>query len=326
MSLHPAVETDVDYSPFKVNGVAVFGILSALLLSYSLKLFLNSLSSISFVIFLATAALFLMALFLKVLFIKQIERVLLTIFLEGVALLSFFVGGALTFAVGGVFLAWVFCVAAYFAGRKEIAYGLKIHPFRISRVVLSRGITALSLFITFAYLSLAHTGGAIISEDIFKRIVLPNDAIVHYFYPQLSLTDTFADAARSLVMSNLGKNQSFVALPADQKTLAINSSLKDLKSFVKKEYLNNADFGDNDKLIDIIYRSFIQFLSRVPEGEQGWITFGFGLVFFLVIRSLGMLFGLLISPLAVVLYEILIASGFGLVVLETTSKEIVIAK
>lgn len=326
MSLYPAIETDVDYSPLKVNGVAVYGVLSALFLSYSLQLFLNSLASVASVIFLASAALFLMALFLKVLFIKQIERILLTFFFEGLALLFFFTGGILTFAVTGVFLVWVFCVMAYFAGRREITYGLKIHPFRISRVVLPKGITALSLFITFVYLSLGHAGGAIISEDTFNRIVLPNDAMVRYFYPQLSLTDTFADAARIYVVANLEKSSAFIALPTDQKNVAINSSLRDVKNFVKKEYLNNADFEDNDKLINIIYKSFIQFLSKVPAGQQSWITFGFGLIFFLIIRSLGTVFGLLISPLAVVLYEILIASGFGLVVLEATSKEIIVAK
>lgn len=323
---NPEVETGVDYSPLKVNSIGVFGVITALAFSYTFRLFSSSVSSPNFVLFLSAAALFLTALFLKAVFIKQRDRVVFFIVLESLALLSFFIFDSLIFAVSGVVLSLLFCLVACYAGMRELEYGIKVKMWRVARAVLPRGITALSFFIALGYLSLAHTSAVLISEDTFNWIVLPGDSIVHYFYPQISLNDTFGDVAQKYVLGSLESSPIFLALSADQKIAQTNFALKDLKDLVKKRYFSGIEYKDTDRLSHVLYQSFEAFLLKI-SGEQTilmWLVFG--VILFLIIRSLGMIFYFVAALFAILVYEILMASGFGFVTLETVSKETIVAR
>jgi len=323
---NPEVDTDVDYSLGKVNSIGFLGVASAVFLSYSLSLFYSSFSSTHFAVFVLAATIFLILLFIKAIFLKELSRFGAFLFLEGVGLISFFIFGSLVFIVSGVIAACLFSFLSYLAGRNEVKYGLKIKPRRIARAVLPKGVTALSFFIVLGYLSLSHANVAMISQATFNRIVLPSDVIIHYFYPQLSLSDTFADAANKYIASSLEDNSTFKALPREVKAAQTALAVRSFKDMMKKEYLNNVEFSDNDKLIDVFYKSLVEFLRGVSTEKQTWITVTLGVVLFLMVKSLGMIFYLVVSLLAVLLYEILIASGFGIVVLEAQSKEIIIMK
>lgn len=323
---NPEVDTDVDYSLVKVNIIGFLGVAAAAFLSYSLSLFYGSLSSAHLAVFVLAATVFLILLFIKTIFLKELSRFGAFLFLEGIGLFSFFIFGSLIFIVSGVIAACLFIFFSYRAGRNEVKYGLKIKPRRIARAVLPKGITALSFFVVLGYLSLNHANVAVISQETFNRIVMPSETIIHYFYPQISLSDTFADAVSKYVTSGLENNATFKALPPALKTAQTELAVGNFKDMIQKEYLNNVKFSDDDKLIDVLYKSFTEFLKGVPADKQTWITLALGIVFFLMVQSLGMIFYLVVALLAVFIYEILIASGLGVVALETQSKEIIIMK
>src|SRR3989344_1236598 len=243
---NPEVETNIDYSATKVNSIALLGGVSALALSYTFRLFIGSISAVNFLFFLAAAASFLIALFLKAVFIKQRDRVVFFIVLENLALLVFFIFDSLLFAAWGVILNFLFCLVACYAGMRELEYGIKVKIWRVARAVLPKGITALSFFIAFGYLSLAQANVVLISDDAFNRIVLPSDAIVHYFYPQISLNDTFGDAMEKYVLGGLENDPKFLALSPEQKTMQTNFAIKDQKDRLKEQYFKGVEFKDTD--------------------------------------------------------------------------------
>ncbi|MDP3956522.1 MAG: hypothetical protein Q8P97_00820 [bacterium] len=323
---NPEVETGVDYSAIKVNSIAVFGVASALTLSYAFRLFNGSVSTLNFVFFLSAAALFLIALFFKAVFIKQRDRVVFVLFLENLALFSFFIFDSLGFAVSGVVLNFLFCLIACYAGMRELEYSLKIKIWRVARVVLPKGITALSFFITLGYLALAQANAVLISEDAFNRIVLPGDSVVRYFFPQISLTDTFSDAAQKYVLGSLDNSPAFLALSPNQKIAQTDFAVKDLKDLVTKQYLGGVEFKETDSLIHVLYQSFSAYLQNISGEQTILMLLMFGAILFLIIRSLGMIFYFVVALLAVLSYEILMASGFGSVVLETVSKETIVVR
>lgn len=321
------IETDVDYSAFKVNSIGVFGVLAGLYFSFAVQSFYGQISVLNFVLLLSAAALILIALFLKVLFIKEFSRVVVFLFLESLAIASFFIFSSLSLLVAGIVALYFFSIFSCLAGRRELEYGLKINTRRVARSIIPLGVTALSLFIAASYLATStHANAPLISKSLFLSIVLPSETFIHYKYPEFSWRDSFKNVAHSYVTAQIQSNKTFEMLPKEQQLLEIEAAVQNFKETIKKNYLGGTDFSEDDLLVDVLYKSFSEFTIRVTSEQKNMFMLVFGLILFLIIKSLGTILGIVVLLLSMFIYEILIVSGFAKVVLETRSKEIVIAK
>ena len=81
-----------------------------------------------------------------------------------------------------------------------------------------------------------------------------------------------------------------------------------------------------DTLIDILYNAYIVNMRELSANRRISILFVLGIVLFVLVRSIGAPLSWLVALIATAIYEILLAVGFAVVVLETKSKEIVLLK
>ena len=320
-----ARNAEVDYSSLKINIIGGMGVLAALGFSYFLWMFLADFSSEAFIYALSLTSLFLTLAFLQAIFIKEFSRLAVYIFLETVALAAFFVPNFSGFLFAGTVLSFLFLLWGCLSGQRELRVNMKIRVFRTSHTVLPKCITALSLFIALIYVGGITQAELAISREMFLKVILPADPIVNYFFPGISMVDTFEVAARKMAESQLGGDPLFASVPPAQKTELINRSVAEFKKRVSEQYLKT-NFESNDRIVDILYGAFSRYVKEVSASNKTVVFIIIAVVLFLLLRSFGTPFYYLLSIVAALIFEILRASGFAVVALEARSHEILILK
>ena len=316
---------EVDYSSLKINSVGGLGVMAALGLSFFLETFFVAFKSESFVYALSFAALFLTLIFLQAIFIKEFSRLAAFIFLETIALVVFFIPHLSGFLFAAAVLLFVFVLWGCLSGQRELRTNMKIRAFRTAHAVLPRCITALSIFIALVYVGSITQAEQVISREMFAKIVLPADPIVNYFFPGISVADTFETAAKKMAENQFKSDPLFALASPAQKAELLDRSVAELKKHVSEQYLKT-DFESNERIVDILYGAFFKSVKEVSTNNKTTVLLVIAGVLFLLLRSFGTPFYYLLSIVTVLVFEILRASGFAVVVLEARSQEILILK
>ena len=319
-------EADVDYSSLKVNLIGLFGALSALALSYAARQYFYEITSLTQLwFFAAAAAVFLVAVFLQCVFIKDFSWLGMVIFVEVSALASFFVFEVLRFVFAGCIAAFAFMLWTSWNTRRYLSNSIKISIMATGAIFYPKAVTALCIFLAAAYVSSFEFGGALLSRDLFVKILLPADPIVTYYYPGVSISDTFSDAARKIAEKNLAEDTRFDILGQEEKERVIADAVQNFKNNIMARY-GSFELDENKKVVDIAYTVFTNYIRGVPQEKKFSVAALFGLAVFLILRSFGTPFYWIVNLIAVVWYETLVALGFAFVSSETRSKEIVLLK
>lgn len=313
-----------DNSALKINAIAAIGIISAFVFSYFLQHFFVSAATIDFIYALIALTFLFLAIFLEAIFVNDIGSISTILFLEVVALSLPFLQVFLKFLWIGAPLTFAFLVWGAWNAQRELASSMKIRIFKTSKSVLAKSFTAIAVFIAVAFMSATHYEGGLITKNAFLKIIAPTDVIIGYWYP-VSVHDRFSDAAEKLIEPQLQKNPAYSELSGEARAAALKQSIAVFKASLVKDYLKT-DFNDGDSIADILFNQLNYFTSSASAGGKKVVTLGFALLLFLVIRSFGILFYLPAAFLSVILYEILLASGFAGIILETRSKSVIVLK
>ncbi len=307
-------ETEIDLSLIKINIIAFIGIL----FSVGFSFFLNRIfqlagdTSLNVTFALILGTLFLVVVFLQAILIKDIKRVAMILFLQTLGLLApfiFFING---FILVGFIITFLLLFWGSSSCKKELQYSMKIRVFRISKFVLPKAITGLSIFIVASYLGAFQSTELKISLDTFRRIVLPADAFVKIVIPGFTLEDNFSNMI--ILVNKLGDR------PKDEQNFIIQKQQEYYSDLV------NYKFEINESIINILFNSYNQNVGKISDNSKILILFIIGAVLFLLVRSIGTPVSWFVALVASLIYEILLTFGFATVVLETRSREIILLK
>jgi hypothetical protein len=248
-------------------------------------------------------------------------RSIFVILLEVAVMLSFFwrdnttVLGVIA-AIMVVMLAW-----GHFSARTLVRNGIEIPFFGASGDMLGKFTTAVLLFMILAYVPQIAGNALIVSQQSFRTFFDWTSGLVNGFYPELSLNGSFGDFAQSVSKMELANNPSFQSLNDAQQGIALQQATAQFT----QNFLHDASgtVATSSPASDAFYNVLNGVLNAWQSQSSGWFDVGWVTVLFIGLRALGILFVWFAQFICLVVYELLLASGFMKISEETHSREVI---
>ncbi len=328
-------EAEVDRSMVKIGALAAVGVISFFLFGFFLKLFILEKAGDSFIFLAVAAIVFLIIFFFQIFFIKTSQWINLIISLESLGLAVGFydkISSTLLLAVLAVFLILLW---ANYSGRREFQNTLKIRFFQISRIVFPKAIMGLALFASVAYYDLSGLGDFastgknqefFISQSSFEKIILPTAGIVNKLNisPEIDFSLPIGDLVKDMAKKQIEENSQFQTLPQAMRNQLIVKATKEIETQISDFF--GVPTESKSTISEMLYKAMVDKFNKMPKNIKNIILIGIAALIFLTIEGIAWPIRWLVSVLAWLVYEILLAAGFATIVLEKKSREIVILK
>ncbi len=323
-----STEVELDKSITKIVVLAVASLVFSFLLSYFLRQFILN-GQFNFLLFSFLAALIFLSVFLLMtLFIKSAWRANLIIFFNVLVLAMPFYDRLSKNVSIGLFVSFLIFIWANYAGRQELKNMLKIKFWRISKKTIPKAIVALAVFVGFIYAGVisAQTNGFFISRTTFEKIISPlsKSGLVQKFFPGFDLSLPTGELIQNLAVNQLEQNSQLNLLPESAKKQLINESIEDLRNEISS--FTGSPLDTKTTALDELYNMVAAKFSALSPSVASVIPIVVAALIFLVIVGLSFPIRLLVSILAFLLYEICLALGFSVIMVEGRSREIIILK
>ncbi|EKD24098.1 MAG: hypothetical protein ACD_81C00109G0001 [uncultured bacterium] len=305
----------------KIGILAFVGIVFALGFSWFFREFLltgewtkmlwSGLSSIGFLVVFT----------LQTFFMRSNTHFAVAFFLQSLALISFFF--ALSVPIMTLFVVvYGGLLSASYSGRKMLDNMLTIDFWSISKLVVPKGIIAITLLASvFIPLHLqAHRDSIPVSSATFDKVLASSSSFIKYFYKDFDTSKTVDELARTATEQQLSEKFPQVnALKPREKTLLINEAMKGL--YEQLFNYTGVQINPKDPVAVAAYGVLQEKYFALRDEVKLWIFIIFGAVIFISIASIMMPLRILVALIAFFVYEVMIALGFARVVIESRSKE-----
>jgi hypothetical protein len=273
---------------FVVGGLALFGVLTVL------QVFLSNSPNRRVAILLCEIAA------LMIIFRNDNWRILV---ITGVTLLLFQIWG-------------------YFAGRSRLRNSVEIPFFSMTGNTLGKFTTGILIFMILTYVPQLNSNSTFISQQSFRAFFNWSAGFLSGFYPNLALTDSFGNFAQSVAKMELANNPSFENLNTEEQNLEISQAATQFSDTFSKP--SPTPITASDTTSDAFYNVIEGMMAAWQSQSSGWFVIGWGVVLFIALRSVGIVFVWLDQFICLIFYEILLASGFMKVMEQSQSKEIIV--
>ncbi len=307
---------DVDRSILKISIVIFAGVIFAFSSGYLVSTSELLYASISTIVFLIIFT-------LQNLFIKSFDKLFLATLLESLALaLPFYRNfSGLSVIVLSVLLILLF--KGSFDVRKELESTIKVRFLRSSHLSLKAGLPAIVLF----FGAMLFLQGTFLTEKNFNDLLLsPLTPLVRTLIPAFSpsiATDKFLNniAISNLTEADLKDFNELTPSAQNQLTAGAVSQLKEkIEEYIDREVDLKKSVSAN--IYDILNYGY----AGLAENRRLIVSMVLALSLYLFVKSLIPFLYLPIAFLCFIVYEILLASNFFVVQLESRSREILILK
>lgn len=321
---------DIDRSMLKIAVLAVLSVGSFSLFGYFLKLFFqnNDIQSASIAGFFTV--LFLIAFLFQTIFIKSLKINVLIIFLSCVGLLGAFYeqisNSAVLIGAALVFLSLFF---ANLNGVRELKNSLKISFWKINKTILPKAIAAIFLFMSIIYIYANTTGNQefFISQKSFEKIVLsPAIIVAQRFYPEVDTSLTINELAVNLAKKQIQEIPELSVLPPAAQKMMVNQAAAEFEKQIVGYIGDSININKKATIGEIIYETIKSKFNSLSENIKSLVLMGVVLTIFMSLEILAMPIRFVISIIAFLIYELLLAFGFATIELEGRSKEMVVLK
>ncbi len=264
----------------------------------------------------AFASLFL----LQLIFVKSMKIQTMLVMAETAALSLFFLQHWSWWIALSVALLFAFLLNAVRKGRQELDNQMKFKFFRVEKSLLPSVITALSLFVSILYVDVNGVGTAFASKETVRTLLKPSEPIVRMFVSEnFSVDMTVSKFAESIATQQLG--DVFASLPASAKTAAVTEMTNQLR---QQAATYGIIFKNSDTVSDVFHSYFFRQFNAIPNQYKRFIPFIIFVLTFFAVKSLGSLLRWIIAFPAYILFELLVATGFARIGLESRSREIIL--
>lgn len=323
-----SVEAETDKSIAKIVIMAIVSAVFSFLFGYFLKQFILGGQS-NFLLFSFLAALGFLSIFLlTAFFFKSAWRINLIIFFDVLVLAAPFYDRLSRIIGLGVLISFLIFVWANYAGRQELKNMLEIKFWRIGKKTIPKAIVALAVFIGFVYAGIisSETEGFFISRATFEKIVSPiaQNELIQKLLPGLDLSLSTGELIQNLATNQVEQNSQFNLLSQSDKSQLINESIEDLKNELSS--FTGAPLNTKVTALDELYNMIAAKFSALSPSVASVIPMVVAALIFLIIVGLSFPIRLLVSALAFLVYEICLALGFSVIMMEGRSREIIILK
>jgi len=298
----------------------VLSVLSAVLFGFSYYRYLTS--GLPVLWLLGAIALWGVISVLQVFLSKKMSRRMLILICESVATLGFFyrVDPAIlltTAAVVFAFLAW-----GYAASRTNLTNSVEIQFFRNTGNVLGKLVTAALLFMIMIYVPQVNQGSVFVSQQSFREFFDWSSGFISNLYPNVSLNGSFQAFAQGVATMELKNNPNFQTMSPQTQSSTISQTASQLETSFGTTSSGVA-VAPTAPASDAFYNFIVGMLQGWQSQGSSWFLIGWGAVLFLTLRTLGILFVWINQFIALVFYEILLASGFMKITEATQTKEMI---
>ena len=295
-------------------------VLAALSAGYVYSGFLAGSESATF--FLCGLGIFLICATLQVIFTDSLLRRLSMIAIEIIAFLIFFYKNMdFSYLAAAALILYIFYVWGTVAGRRELTNGVRIRFMRIARVFLGKMITGLAIVLLIFYVPHWNSKNVFLPEDQFQMFYTSGANIARGLYSQFNLTSSVAMFAEGLVKMQFESKPEFNTLPpGNQQTAIANATPQVIKNMSDRLGITLTPEESMEKAVyDAIMNTLTDWQTRL--GAQFMLIWLIAVFF--ILRSLGLLYGLLIAFISLMIYEIFLAADIVRVVSEPVSKEVI---
>lgn len=275
-------------------------------------------------ILLASLAAFSTVSVLEVFLAEPTLRAWLVLFLESAAVVGFFWRAdwrvlAVTWAVVLVFLGW-----GYFSARRRLANSIEIPFFGTAAEDLGKLTTGLLLFMILIYAPKAGNNPLVVSPKSFGTFFDWASNVVNGFYPELSFNGSFGNFSESVAKMELKNNPNFQNLNPDQQNAVIAAQTAQFEQgFLQNAATSSVAVATSSPTSDAFY-SVLQGMATAWQSEAGgWFIVGWIAVIFIALRSVGVIFVWVEEVVALVFYELLLATGFMKIQEEEHVREVI---
>lgn len=315
---------EIDQSIAKIIILSVFGTVAFFSFGLFLKLFFSNGNFNFLLISIFSALIFLVVFLLQSLFIKNFSNAALVVLFECLGLFAGFYDRIFNPMIIGsaVFVLFILFLANQ-SGRSETRNAIKISFRKIGKATLPKAIAIIVLFSSIVYVS-ANEKGFFISQSNFEKILLPAAAIIKRIYPAIDLSLPIKELSVDLANEEVGKLPNFELLPKSERAKIVNQSAKEMEDTISSFF--GGEINSTLNIYQVSYGFAAKKFNEFSKETQSMILIGVAFMIFLTLEGLAWPFRLIITFLAYIIYEILLATEFATVSLEGISKETIVLK
>lgn len=264
--------------------------------------------------------------FLEGILQKDAARRFGVIVLETVALGSFFYGYSLSALAIAAGIALLSLAWGYFSVRRELQNTVEVRFFTASGKAVGKVITAAVAFGVIMYTSvLAGEGNFFVAKSGFDFAYQWAAGVASSFYPTIPFTGSFGDFAAGVARVELQGSSMFQNLSqADKNTVVWQSASEIMAAFAPNASGTAAAAAasmNSEPAHDVFYR-YLLTQAGILEGRfTNFFIGAWGLLFFLIVRGVGIIVVWLGQAVTLIFYELLLATGFMKIKEESSTKE-----
>ena len=343
MIISQAKEPEADRNLIKIIFFGILSIASSFLTIYCFNRFLST-NSYPFLFWsFLFSWFFVVLIILEVLFIKSVFKLNLIILLASLATLFGFYSkifvntSSLLLIAAAIF--FIFLIMAANRGFKLRTNLIKIDFFLFARAVIPKTITAILIFWCFLiYLNFFQWGkfNEKMGQDLIDRSLFISKPILGFFIPSFAFNESVGDFLRGISEKQFEKirtdlvNESVRTFNFDLKNLSpetkeqiLTQSVKELELYLEK-YIGPIE--QSDPMNMAIFKIIKNYIINLPGNIKPFFGFLTALSVFLILKGIAILFYWFIEITAWIIYKFLLVAGFGYVMLETRTREVLLLK
>ena len=307
----------------KIGSLALVGVLFALGFSWFFRSFLFGGEWLQLLWGALCAIGFLVIFTLQTFFIRSNAHFALAFLLQGIALIGFFL--TLTVPVIVLFAAvYALLLSASHGGRRILDNTLKIDFWSISKLVVPKGIIALTLLVSvFIPIHLQANRAALpLSLNAFDKVLASSNVFVKRFYKDFDSSKSVEEIARTATEQQLASIPQAQNLRPQEKDLLIRKAMEDL--YTQIFHYTGVRINPKDRFSTAAYSVLQEKFVGLTDQVKLWVYIIIGSIVFASIASIMLPVRILVALLSLFVYEVLLALGFAHVIIESKPKEVLV--
>ncbi len=328
MDLPTTDGVSLDRSMIKIVILALFGVVFSFASGFFLQVFMVSGSGNNLLLSSLSGLGFMAVFLLCVFFIKTGWIVNLAVFVQSLAFFALFYDRLLIMVSVGAILGFLFFISGIYAGRNELENALEIKFWKISKKVLPKVIAGIAIFVGVICASFINMDSKefFIPRDAFNAVVSPitDSGLLEKIIPGFNLTGSTEEMVRSIAVREIENNPQLKLLPDSIKEELLGKAVQEVKN--QTASMAGTQLNFQSKLSDTIYDFLAIKFYSLPENILNSTPILVAIFIFLTIISFVWPIRLIAAFVSLLLYETLLALGFGAIIFEGRSKENVVLK
>ncbi len=269
-----------------------------------------------------TGVIFFTLFIIQNLFIKGLDKLFFASLVESGAMSLPFYQNFSGYFVITVLILIALLFKAAFDSRRELEATIKIRFFRISRLSMNIAVPGVILF----FLIMFVIKGGLFTENGVKVLLQPLSPVVVKYIPDFSVEAETGELLNDIVVSSLGEAEikDLNKLPLWAQNQLIAESVRQFKERIEGFIGNKIDLQKS--VSTNVYDALNSGYNNLTSSSRAVLITVVLLLLFSFIRSLVPFIHAPIALFSFVIYEILLASNFAVVQLESRSREVIILK